>query len=299
MTKDKAGNEVEVTPIIAQPILAKIREKKAKSTLFMAILDEHLARFYGIKDAKTLWAAIKTRFGGNAESKKMQKNVLKQQFEKKFVSNSEGLYKGYDRFQRLLSLLEIHKAGVSTKDANQNFLRSLPSAWNNISLIMRNKPGIDTLEIDDMYNNLKVSEADIKSSSGSSSNSQNVAFVSIESISSTNELNAAYSVFTTTCHSSQAQEEGSLPGIADQPEIKGTRVEMLGMHDTKEVIIIKGLQKRMMNKHCKNTISSIKFISAANAFYRDKSHILVSMPGLFLIIKDILFQAEGRDLRKF
>nr|GEU97152.1 hypothetical protein [Tanacetum cinerariifolium] len=78
---------------------------------------------------------------------------------------SEGLDKGYDRFQMLLSLLEIHGAGVSTEDANQNFLRSLPSAWSNISLIMRNKPGIDNLDIDDLYKNLKIYEADIKGTS--------------------------------------------------------------------------------------------------------------------------------------
>nr|GFB68112.1 ribonuclease H-like domain-containing protein [Tanacetum cinerariifolium] len=48
-----------------------LNERKAKSTLLMAILDEHLAGFHGIKDAKTLWAAIKIKFGGNAESKKI------------------------------------------------------------------------------------------------------------------------------------------------------------------------------------------------------------------------------------
>ncbi|GJW88466.1 hypothetical protein Tco_0163806 [Tanacetum coccineum] len=68
--------------------------------------------------------AIKSRFGGNDESKKMQKYILKQQFEGFSVSNSEGLHKGYDRFQSLLSQLEIHGAGVSTKDANQKFLRN-------------------------------------------------------------------------------------------------------------------------------------------------------------------------------
>ncbi|GJU16064.1 hypothetical protein Tco_1144030 [Tanacetum coccineum] len=68
-------------------------------------------------------------FGGNDESKKMQKYILKQQFEGFSVSNSEGLHKGYDRFQSLLSQLEIHGAGVSTEDANQKFLRSLPSSW--------------------------------------------------------------------------------------------------------------------------------------------------------------------------
>nr|GEV26012.1 ribonuclease H-like domain-containing protein [Tanacetum cinerariifolium] len=155
----------EVIPyylVTAQQILAKTRERKAKSTLLMAIPDECLANFHGIKDVKTLWAAIKTRFSGNVESKKMQKNVLKQQFEIFSVSNSEGLDKGYNRLQRLLSLLEIHGAGVSTEDANQKFLRSLPTAWSNISLIMRNKPGIDNLDIDDLYNNLKFYEDDIK-----------------------------------------------------------------------------------------------------------------------------------------
>nr|GEX49615.1 xylulose kinase-1 [Tanacetum cinerariifolium] len=63
MTKDKAGNEVEVPPITTHQILARTRERKAKSTMLMAIPDEHLARFHAIKDAKTLWAAIKTRFG--------------------------------------------------------------------------------------------------------------------------------------------------------------------------------------------------------------------------------------------
>nr|GEU85897.1 integrase, catalytic region, zinc finger, CCHC-type, peptidase aspartic, catalytic [Tanacetum cinerariifolium] len=42
------------------------KERKAKITLLMAILDEHLARFHGIKDAKTLWDAIKTRFCGHS-----------------------------------------------------------------------------------------------------------------------------------------------------------------------------------------------------------------------------------------
>nr|GEZ67743.1 ribonuclease H-like domain-containing protein [Tanacetum cinerariifolium] len=155
MTKDGACNKVEVPPLNVQQILARTRDRKAKSTLLMAIPDEHLARFYRIKDAKTLWAAVKTRFGGNAKSKKLQKNVLKQQFEIFFVSNLEGLDKGYNRFQRLLSLLEIHEAGVTTEDANQKFQRSLPSAWSNISLIMRKKPGIGNLDIDDLYNNLK------------------------------------------------------------------------------------------------------------------------------------------------
>ncbi|GJR32909.1 hypothetical protein Tco_1109141 [Tanacetum coccineum] len=48
-------------------------------------------------DAKEMWDAIKSRYGGNDESKKMQKYILKQQFKGFSVSNSEGLHKGYDR----------------------------------------------------------------------------------------------------------------------------------------------------------------------------------------------------------
>ncbi|GJR45277.1 hypothetical protein Tco_1313380 [Tanacetum coccineum] len=171
--------------------------KKGEYTLWSKRMDQYPTntdyalrqRFHGIKDAKTLWAAIKSRFGGNVKSKKMQKNVLKQKFENFSVSDTEGLDKAYDRFQKLFSLLEVHSATVSNEDANQKFLRALPSSWNNFALIMRNKTGIDDLDIDDLYNNLKVFEADIKRSSGSSSNSQNVAFLSAEDTNSINEVN--------------------------------------------------------------------------------------------------------------
>ncbi|GKE49093.1 hypothetical protein Tco_1480351, partial [Tanacetum coccineum] len=148
-TKDKNGVETEVPPKTAQAILARQKERKAKSILFLAIPDEYQLRFHTIKDAKSLWAAIK-----------------------------KGLDKAYDRFQKLISLLEVHGAVVPNEDANQKFLRALPFSWNNVALIMRNKDGIDDLDINDLYNNLKVFEADIKGSSGSSSNSQNVAFLS-------------------------------------------------------------------------------------------------------------------------
>nr|GEV39873.1 hypothetical protein [Tanacetum cinerariifolium] len=59
-----------------------------------------------------------------------------------------------------------------------------------------------------------------------------------ESISNTNELNVAYSVSIATGHSSQAQEEGTLPRIVEQSRIQGTEVEMLGMQGTKEEIML-------------------------------------------------------------
>ncbi|GKD25760.1 hypothetical protein Tco_1231974, partial [Tanacetum coccineum] len=109
-----------------------------KMVLKLKYLQRLLKHYYKDKEAKSLWAAIKSRFGGNVESKKIQKNVLEQQFENFSVSDIEGLDKAYDRFQNLISLLEVHGAAVLNEDANQKFLRDLPSSWNNVALIMRN-----------------------------------------------------------------------------------------------------------------------------------------------------------------
>ncbi|GKG20181.1 hypothetical protein Tco_0379982, partial [Tanacetum coccineum] len=55
----------------------------------MAIPEDHLAKFHKMTDAKEMWTAIKSRFGGNDESKKMQKYILKQQFEGFTISNTD------------------------------------------------------------------------------------------------------------------------------------------------------------------------------------------------------------------
>ncbi|GJX42740.1 hypothetical protein Tco_0257730 [Tanacetum coccineum] len=157
ITTDTSGQIKVLPPRTAEEIVARERERKARTTLLMALPEDHLAKFHKMTDAKEMWDAIKSRFGGNDESKKMQKYILKQQFEGFSVSNTEGPHKGYDRFQSLLSRLEIHGAGVSTEDANQKFLRSLPSAWSQVSLIMRTKPGVDTLTRSSTHHALTVS----------------------------------------------------------------------------------------------------------------------------------------------
>nr|GEW78229.1 reverse transcriptase domain-containing protein [Tanacetum cinerariifolium] len=119
----------------AEKVVARERERKARTTLLMVLPEDHLAKFHKMADAKEMWEAINSRFGGNDESKNMQKYLLKEQFEGFSVSTSEGLHKWYDRFQTLLSQLEIHSASVSHEDANQNFLRSLPSSWSQVALI--------------------------------------------------------------------------------------------------------------------------------------------------------------------
>ncbi|GJW23353.1 reverse transcriptase domain-containing protein [Tanacetum coccineum] len=198
-------------PKTAEEILARERERKARTTLLMALPEDHLAKFHKMTNAKEMWEAIKSRF--------------------------EGLHKGYDRFQSLLSQLEIHGAGVSTEDANQKFLRSLPSAWSQVSLIMRTKPGVDSLSFDDLYNNLRVFESDVKGSTASSSSTQNVAFVS-ENTSSTNDVSTAYGVSNSSGHNSQYEHTSSYSLLANQsscPQLDHEDLEQLDEFDLEEM----------------------------------------------------------------
>ncbi|GJY61352.1 ribonuclease H-like domain-containing protein [Tanacetum coccineum] len=126
------GAEGPIPPKTTKQKIERKNELKAKRTLMLAIPNEYLLKFHACKETKSQWEAIKNRFGGNKESKKMQKTILKQNYE--------------------------------------NFAAS---TWNNIALIMRNKSDLDTLSMDDLYNNLKVYESKIKGKSSSSSNSQN------------------------------------------------------------------------------------------------------------------------------
>nr|GEV06645.1 ribonuclease H-like domain-containing protein [Tanacetum cinerariifolium] len=72
---------------------------------------------------------VKARFGGNAESKKMRKSMLKQEFLEFRIREEEGLHKGYDMMQKILSQLNQLKAKPDAEDINLKFLRALPSSW--------------------------------------------------------------------------------------------------------------------------------------------------------------------------
>nr|GEV01364.1 hypothetical protein [Tanacetum cinerariifolium] len=138
--KDKAQRRLEV---------------KAISTLIMGIPNEHQLKFNSIKDAKQLMKAIKKRFGRNATTKKSQRNLLKQQYENFTALNSEMLDQTFDKLQKLVSQLELLNENISQEDVNQKLLRSLSPEWNTHAVVWRNKADLDTMSIDDLYNNLK------------------------------------------------------------------------------------------------------------------------------------------------
>ncbi|GKD05217.1 hypothetical protein Tco_1180191 [Tanacetum coccineum] len=126
VSTDTNGVIKVLPPKTSDEILARERERKARTTLLMALPEDYLENFHKMTDAKEMWDAIKSIFGGNDKSKKMQKYILKQY------------------------------AGVSTEGANQKFLR--------------------------------VFESDVKGFTGSSSSTQNVAFVSSKSTSNHEDL---------------------------------------------------------------------------------------------------------------
>nr|GEY58609.1 ribonuclease H-like domain-containing protein [Tanacetum cinerariifolium] len=128
--------------------------------------DKHQLKFNSHKDAKTLMEAIENHFGGNTETKKVQKTLLKQQFENFSCSSFEGLDQIHDRLQKLTH-----------------------------TLIWRNKTDLEDKILDDLFNSLKIYESKVKHSSSTGTDSHNLAFVSSTPTNSTTDsVSAAVNV---------------------------------------------------------------------------------------------------------
>ncbi|GKB11236.1 ribonuclease H-like domain-containing protein [Tanacetum coccineum] len=156
----------------------------------------------------------------------MQKTILKQNYENFAASSQEGLDKTYDRFQKLISQLEIH----------------------------------DTLSMDDLYNNMKVYESEIKGQTSSSSNSHNVAFVSSINSSSTNEIvNTAHSVsaasFKDQASTAAYVDDVMFSFFANQsnaPQLDNEDLEQIDADDLKEMDLKWQVAMLTMRVECYN-----------------------------------------------
>ncbi|GKB46128.1 hypothetical protein Tco_0896881 [Tanacetum coccineum] len=105
----KSKIAVKSSPVTVDEKTQKKNDVKARSMLLMALPNEHLLTFNQYKDAKTLFAAIQTRFGGN------------------------------DAF---------------TRGSQFKFFE---------------KPDLDTMSFDDLYDNFKIVEQEVKGTANSSS----------------------------------------------------------------------------------------------------------------------------------
>ncbi|GJX98073.1 ribonuclease H-like domain-containing protein [Tanacetum coccineum] len=163
------GIEKVIPSTTAEEKAQKRLEVKAISTLMTGIPNEHQLKFNSTKDAMLLLEAIE--------------------------KSSENLDQTFDRLQKLVSQMEILGETLSQEDVNQKSLRSLSPEWNTLVVVWRNKPELETISMDDLYNNLKVYELEVKGTSSSNTSTQNIAFVSSNNSGSTNEaVNTAHGV---------------------------------------------------------------------------------------------------------
>ncbi|GJR87504.1 hypothetical protein Tco_0211515 [Tanacetum coccineum] len=135
------GVEKVIPPTTSEEKATRRLEVKARSTLMMGIPNEHQLKFNSIKDAKLLMEAIEKRC------------LIK-------------------------PLIGFLGEKLSQEDINQKLLRSLSPEWKTHAVVWRNKAEIETMSMDDLYNNLKVYEPEVKGISSLSSSTQNMAFVS-------------------------------------------------------------------------------------------------------------------------
>ncbi|GKA49389.1 putative ribonuclease H-like domain-containing protein [Tanacetum coccineum] len=120
---EKDASKDNIVDILSLPInreslkyirLEKTNKKndvKARSLLLMALPNEHQLTFSQYPDAKSMFAAIETRFAG----------VI-----------------------------------IAQEDLNSKFLSSLPPEWNTHVVVWMNKLEVETMSIDDLYNNFKI-----------------------------------------------------------------------------------------------------------------------------------------------
>nr|GEV49427.1 hypothetical protein [Tanacetum cinerariifolium] len=235
-----------VAPTNAEQKLARKNELKACGTLLMALPDKHQLKFNSHKDAKTLMEAIEKRFGGNTETKKVQKTLLKQQYENFTGSSTESLDQIHDRLQKLVSQLEIHEVFLSQEDINLKFLRSLPSEWKTHTLILRNKHDLEEQSLNDLFNSLKIYEGEVKCSSSAGITTQNIAFMSSSNTDSTTEpvsVAASVSVVCAKMHLSFLPNVDSLSNAviysffasqSSSPQLDNEDLKQINADDLKE-----------------------------------------------------------------
>nr|GEV02682.1 uncharacterized mitochondrial protein AtMg00810-like [Tanacetum cinerariifolium] len=124
----------------------------------------------------------------------------------------------------------------------------------------QNKPDLDTMSFDDLYNNFKIIKQEAKgtASSSSSLSSQNIAFVS--SPSSTNEVNTTYGVSTANTQVSPASTQVSTASTQTSNSVsKDISNEVKESHDTplvKELVSDDKLEKKTVIP----TIAKIEFV---------------------------------------
>ncbi|GJW68188.1 putative ribonuclease H-like domain-containing protein [Tanacetum coccineum] len=183
-------DEVAIDAIPLAMIMLQNIDREYLETLWKLVKAKHRNTRPEEDYERVLWGDLKVMFEPDIKIKWMRlpppKRILfdgieqtyrpyscsrRQLARKNELKAREGLDQTYDKLQKLISQLEILGETISQEDTNLKFLRSLPSKWKTHTLIWRNKPNLDTLSMDDLYNNLKIYETEVKGSLRSNQNS--------------------------------------------------------------------------------------------------------------------------------
>nr|GEW18761.1 uncharacterized mitochondrial protein AtMg00810-like [Tanacetum cinerariifolium] len=166
--RDHDGRVIILPPTTAEEHIAVQRESKARIALLQSILDDHVADFNYIDDARDIWNTVKARM------------------------------------QKILSQLNQLKAKPEDRDINLKFLRALPSSWSQVALTLKTKGGLELLSFDDLYYKLKTLEVDVKGyntfSLSQSAGPSHSAFVSATSASKKMSYGDSPNYYSTTTY---------------------------------------------------------------------------------------------------
>ncbi|RRC42031.1 hypothetical protein EIA03_26195, partial [Escherichia coli] len=156
----------------------KQTEMKALSSLLLAIPNEYQHQFVSCADAKSLWTALEKRFSGNKNTKRNQRDILKQQYENFKSTKNESMTQTFDRFNKLVGELATMGVKMDNDDINRKFLRSLGEEWTIYTVSYRQHDDLEDKELDDLYNDLRVFEAEVEAKKKPTGYSHNVALLS-------------------------------------------------------------------------------------------------------------------------
>nr|GEY36664.1 retrovirus-related Pol polyprotein from transposon TNT 1-94 [Tanacetum cinerariifolium] len=190
-------------------------------------------------------------------TKKTQKTLLKHMYENFSALSTYSLDSIFNRLLKIVCQLAILGENISQEDLNLNFLRSLPSEWHTNVMVWRNKPDLDTMSFDDLYNNFKIVKQEVKgtASSSLSLSSQNMDFLS--SPSSTNKVNSDYGVSTANTHVSPASAQVSTASTQVSTANLGRKITINGSdiagYDKSKVKCFNCHKIRHFTRECKGT----------------------------------------------
>ncbi|GKA15765.1 hypothetical protein Tco_0695512, partial [Tanacetum coccineum] len=131
--------------------------------LLLAIPNEYQHQFQQCTDAQMLWNALEKRFKGTKSTQRNLKAILRQQYENFMSTKNESMTQTFDRFNKLIGELATVGVQIDADDVNRKFLRSLGEEWTMYTVSFRQNDQLEDKDLDDLYNDLRVFEAEVES----------------------------------------------------------------------------------------------------------------------------------------